>query len=259
MKKLFVSLIILLLCVTLTFPALASDSAPRLVDNAGYLSDGEASALSDRLDSISKRYDLDVVIVTVPDLGGKSAMAYADDYYDENGYSPDGILLLVSRSERKWWISTAGYGISVFTDAGLEYMEDRFVGYLSDDEYGKAFNTFADLCSDFLQQAESGRPYDVGHLPRAPFDPVKRLAISLGIGFIAALIATLVMKSKLKSVHAQPAASQYVKDGSLQITESREIFLYRHVDRQAKANNNGGSGTHVSSSGRVHGGRGGSF
>ena len=42
--------------------------------------------------------------------GGKTAEAYADDYYDYNGYgygeNDDGLLLLVSMGEREWAITT---------------------------------------------------------------------------------------------------------------------------------------------------------
>ena len=75
-------------------------------------------------------------------------MAYADDFYDYNGYgygdSRDGILLLISMEERDWRISTCGYGITVFTDAGQEYISDKFLPYLSDGDYSEAFTKYAD-------------------------------------------------------------------------------------------------------------------
>lgn len=52
----------------------------------------------------------------------------ADDFYDYNGYGygeeGDGIIFLISMEERKWQISTCGFGITAFTDAGQEYMAD---------------------------------------------------------------------------------------------------------------------------------------
>ncbi len=52
-----------------------------------------------------------------------------------------------------------------------------------------------------------------------------------------------------------------MKDGSLKITESRDLFLYNSVSRTEKPKNNssGGSSTHTSSSGSTHGGGGGKF
>ena len=68
-------------------------------------------------------------------------------------------------SERKWCISTHGEAIQIFTDAGQEYMTDNFGSYLSDGEYYEGFMKFADLCEEFIIQAQSGEPYDVENLP----------------------------------------------------------------------------------------------
>ena len=54
------------------------------------------------------------------------------------------------------------------------------------------------------------------------------------IGLIAGLITAFVMKGKLKSVRKQDSARTYVKPGSMQLTYSRDIFLYRNVERTKK-------------------------
>ena len=99
---------------------------PRLVDDAGLLSDSEEEELLGELDEISERQEFDVAVVTVNSLEGKTAEAYADDFYDYHGYGfgtdHDGILLLVSMEARDWHITTTGYGITAFTDAGIEYI-----------------------------------------------------------------------------------------------------------------------------------------
>ena len=99
---------------------------PRLTDEADLLTDEEEELLLKQLDEISERQNCDVVVAAVDGLDGKSAMEYADDFYDYNGYGMgnerDGIILLVSMEERDWWISTCGFGITAFTDDGLDYI-----------------------------------------------------------------------------------------------------------------------------------------
>jgi uncharacterized protein len=86
------------------------------------------------------------------------------------------------------------------------------------------------------------------------------ILISAGVGLVIALITVGIMKGKLKTVRRQPAAGNYVRKGSMNITESSDLFLYSKVNRTAKPKNNGsGSSTHTSSSGRTHGGGGGKF
>jgi len=259
-KKCLSFLCLLLLCVSVVLPAHAEGSSPRLVDNADYLTDSEETTLLNKLDEISTRQGLDIVIVTIPDLYGEDITAFADDFYDESGYHPDGILLLISDYDREWAISTAGYGITAFTDAGQEYLTGLFLDALSEGQYVAAFDTYANLCDEFITQAKAGTPYDVGTLPKGPFHMVRSLLVSVGIGLFAALIVTGSMKGKLKNVHARPTASQYVMPGSMNITESREMFLYSQLQRHKREKEkSGGSSTHTSSSGRTHGGSSGKF
>ncbi len=251
----------ILLVLSVSVPVYGWSGTPLLVDEANLLSDSEEDVLLETLEDISYKHQMDIVVVTAKSLQGYSPRNYADDFYDYNGYAEDGILLLISMEDRDWYISATGYGITVITDAGLEYISNRFLDNLSDGYYYDAFMTYAQLCDSFIAQAKTGSPYDVGNLPKGEYPFGFNLFISLVIGFIVALIVTGVMRSQLSSVHFQGGAKNYVKTGSLHVTNSREIFLYRQVHRRAKPkqNSSGGSSTHRSSSGRSHGGGGGKF
>lgn len=256
-NRLFVLTLILCLMTALVLPVYAAPDL--LVDDADLLSGAEAAQVESELSRISGKYGMDIVIVTVESTGWQSPMAYADDYYDYNGYGPDGILLLISMEEGDWWVSTTGYGITAVTDAGLQYMSDRFVPYLSDGEFAQAFLEFARLCDEFIAQAKTGDPYGSHNLPKEPFDLGKNLIIALVIGLVAALIVTGIMKGQLKSVRRQVRADAYITADSLQLTHSRDIFLYSHIRRRERPKQSSGSSTHTSSSGTRHGGGGGRF
>lgn len=256
-RKLFTLMLILCLAVGLVLSAYAAPC--HLVDDAGLLTGTEAAQLETELSRISDRHNVDIVIVTVDSTGGESPMDFADDYYDYNGYRADGILLLVSMGDNDWWVSTTGYGITAVTDAGLDYMSDQFVPYLSDEDFAQAFEKFAQLCDEFITQAKTGDPYDSHNLPKEPFSLVTNLLIAFGIGLVAAWIVTGSMKAKLKTVRRQAAADNYITPNSLHLTHSRDLFLYTHLDRREKPQSSSGSSTHTSSSGTTHGGGGGKF
>ena len=113
-NKLFILTVILCLVAAL---ALSVCAAPDyLVDDAGLLTGEEAAQVEAELSRISAQYGMDIVVVTVDSTGSKTPMAFADDYYDYNGYRADGILLLISIEESDWWISTTGEGITAITD-----------------------------------------------------------------------------------------------------------------------------------------------
>lgn len=259
MKKIFSIMMMLLLIAALSLNVLAA-SDDRLVDEADLISAFEEDYLRNRLNEISDQHDFDVVIVTVPALNGQSAESYADDYYDYHNYRPDGVLLLVSIYDRYWHISTTGFGITAFTDAGLAYVEEQFMDDLSDGNYSDSFNSFVTVSEDMIIQAKNGEAYDIGNMPKAPFNPMKTLLISLLIGLVAGLIAVGILFAQLKTVRSQPAATQYVRSGSLELTRCNDLYLYHQIHRvKRETSSSGGSSTHRGSSGTSHGGRGGSF
>lgn len=66
---------------------------------------------------------------------------------------------------------------------------------------------------------------------KAPFNVGMGILIAVAVGFIIALIITLTMKSKLKSVRPNNSAREYIKKGSLNLRVNRDTFLYRKVER----------------------------
>lgn len=274
-KKISILFLTFLLCLLSIVPVFAeaedegfADEYYRMMDMAGLLSDSDAARLLDRLDEISLRQKMDIVIVTTNDLEGSGVMEYADDLYDYcnfgYGTTRDGLLLLISMEDNDWWISTCGYGITAFTDAGIQYIGEQIVPYLSDRDFAGAFDAFIDQCDAFITQAREDKPYDRSNLPRKPMSR-GWIFVSLIGGLCLSLFTVGKMKNKLKTVRAQAAADSYIKPGSLNINDSREMFLYRSVTRTQKPKNNSssssdsGSSTHTSSSGTTHGGGGGKF
>ena len=89
------------------------------------------------------------------------------------------------------------------------------------------------------------------------------IPISLVVGVVLSLMVVGTMKSKLKTVRFQAAANNYVKAGSMNLTERRDIFLYNTMTKTKKEKNDsssgGGSSTHTTSSGSTAGGGGGKF
>ncbi len=269
-KKISILLFSFILCVCAAVPAFAdavdgfASEHERVIDAAELLSDSEKKALGEKLDALSALRKTDISVLTVKTLDGKTPRDYADDFYDDGkfgfGEGRDGVLLLVCKEENDWYISTHGYGITAFTDEGRRYIGEKMKPDLSAGNFAAAFNTFAELCDDFIEQARKGSPYDVNNLPKGPLSLIW-IPVSIAVGVMLSFVTVGKMKAKLKTVRFRAAAGSYMKDGSLNVTESRDMFLYNTVTRTAKPKNNssGGSSTHTSSSGSTHGGGGGKF
>ena len=122
-------------------------------------------------------------------------------------------------------ITTTGFGIRAITDAGLDYISDQFLPYLSDGEYLDAFETYADLCDEFLTQAKTGNAYDGDHMPKGAYPWLKNLLIALGSGVVIALLIVEGMRRSLKSVKMQRSAEKYAGDktaGSFPVYQNKQ-------------------------------------
>ncbi|MGN1182703.1 MAG: TPM domain-containing protein [Faecalibacillus sp.] len=260
MKKILLTFIsFVLFTMMLIIPSYAQET--RCYDGAHLLSIENQEKLNNQLNSLSHKYDFDVFIVTIDSLEGQSSREYADRFFDEKKYGmgqgEDGILLLIAMENRDWAISTCGFGITAFTDAGQEYMVEQFKPLLSEGQYYEAFNEFAHLCDDFIQHAKNGEPYDRSSLPKKAIQ-LYWIFIAIAIGCLIALLIMLGLKAQLKTVRHQPYASDYVHH--LKINRHQDIYLYRNVTRRKKPEKtSGGSSVHRSSSGSYHGGSSGHF
>ena len=291
MNKKFLSLLLaLILCFALVPAVLADSSKSVIYDQEQLFGEADTEMLNARLAELCDTYNVDVAIVTTTSLDGKTAQEYADDFYDENGIgggdSKGGILLMISSAERKWAISTAGYGIFAFTDDDLEYISYNFLPYLSDGDWYSACTSFISDCGPCLVAAEEDdQPYDPDDFDNDYYDnyepitssgyfSIAWLGMALIVGLIAAFIGMSVMKSGMKSVSMRESAADYLRAGSFKPGRQQDLFLYHTVTMTARPKNNdndngghhggfgsggGFSSTHVSSSGTTHGGSSGSF
>ena len=259
MKKILSLVVLVLIIASLSFTAFADFENPSIVDDAGYLMQSEFASLTEKLDKVRNEYDFDVAIYTESDMTSDTAEASADDIYDYNGYgageNDDGIMLYICFDTREYHFTTHGKGLGYFNSNGLAYLESKVVPYLSENDYYEAFEEYIETTDELLQMAKDGKPYNEKQYS------MKYLFGVIIVCLIAPLlIAFWMMKRKLKKMKTaveNDYAANYIKPGSMRIDTSRDLFLYSRITKTEKPKSN--SGTHTSSSGRTHGGRGGSF
>ncbi len=261
--------ILMALLALLPLGASAGEARPLVVDNADLLSDGDAVQLERLLERLRDELHCELAVVTVSSTGGKSAQAYADDFFDENGYGygtgDNGILLLVHMGikDREWAISTYGLGHRALNDGALDGLEDRVVPYLSEGQYYRAFQVFAEGCDYYLRYYNNPDSVDPESVWMTYLEDDVNvgflLLIAVAVGVVIAFLTVNGMKAKLTSVRSRDEAGDYVRPDSFRLTKSRDIFLYHTVTRVRRSNDSSSGGGHRSSSGRTHGGRSGGF
>lgn len=236
-RKIISALLVLILCLALPFGA--SAAGERLVfDEADLLTASEELTLEQRLMEVSRAYEAQIVVYTIPYLESGDVYSYVDIVYDSMGFgygeNRDGVILLVCMNPREYMILSNGFAGVAIDHSLIEYMGENIVPDLSDGNYADAFHNFANMCDYHLNGYINGYPYDAGFW----------LIASLIIGAVVALIAVLIMRSKLKSVRWQNQAANYVKPGSMKVTLQEDIYLYRTVTRtKRETESSSGSGT----------------
>ena len=103
--------------------------------------------------------------------------------------------------------------------AYYDYLDQQYYGY---DDYSE----------DYYDEYEDDEDY-----PKS-FNIGRSLLIAFIVGLVISLIITGIMRSKMKSVRYERAASNYIKQGSMNVLRSRDIYLYSTVTKIPKPQNN---------------------
>ena len=261
MKRRIVSIfLVLMLISSLAITTYATEIAliedgNCVYDEANLLTASEEDEIAEVLEDVSAAYETQLVIVTVPELDS-SIDYFAEGLYDTMGFgygdSYDGVLLIVCMEPRECSILCNGSAANTITPDTRDQILDAVASYLSDGDYAEAFLAFAQECEYYLDgssenSAASTYP-DNGNRERSEFTFGSTLLSSLVVGIVAGLIVVAILAGQLKSVKKQNQAREYVKSGSMHLTERSDIFLYRNVSRTKRDSGSSSSGSRSRSS-----------
>lgn len=252
MKKYICLLLVLFL---LAVPVSANGN---LVHDGEYLlTQEEAIYLESYYAEFEKNQGFTPILVTTESFEGKSPETYAANWYDSHGYPYDGILLLVSFTEGQWYLLTNGACYDRIPDWETERIGEELVAYLRAGECYEAFCLFPELAWDAYAEDSTISSQGGAHAPAVQQKHYgKTVATCMAVGMVIGLVAVIIMASQMKTVRAQNAASDYVRPGSMVLTNRRDIFLYSHVSRvpkpkQSSGGSHGGGGSRGGAGGRI--------
>lgn len=272
-RKIAILISVLLLLTCIAVPVCCAEGTfPYVTDKAGLLTAQELSALEDRAKDISSRYDLGVYIIVLDDFQkysnyrsiSNAAMDIYDSYGLGMGEDKSGVTLMLSMAERDYILDFFGSRADyAFTEAGRDRMEERVVSHLRSNNYYGAFTAWLDLCESYLRSAENGTPVGQGELSSADWQEDSEGMGFLAVipGILAAALTGAILVAPMRTAGQKTHASDYVVDGSLELTRRSDMFLRRSVTRRPRQDNHnsrpGGGSVHYSGGG--HSGRSGKF
>jgi len=265
MKRAKILLISMLLCLLAAVPAWAQ----RVYDQADLFSAQEEETLEGAIQTLTGRMNMDFVLLTTNYKEGKSQAAYADDFYDYNGFGfgseRDGMLFMIDMQDRDCYISTSGLMIDYLTDDRIAYIlqeDDGLWDLLSEGRYASASARVMDEVWEFYQEG----------IPQAPRKTLSlwKILASLAAGFFAGTGRVKSIESEYKMENARKIAATsafaYTAASRFAFGDTADDLLTKHVTQRiiqtprvtggGGGSSHSGSSTHTSSSGHTHGGGG---
>lgn len=256
-------IVAILFAVVLVFsyaliPAAADDSSfiYLLDDSADLLSDSEEATLSATLAEVRDACDCNVVFFTANDLNGAdfshlhTAQDYTQRYYETHcGVNVDGVVVSVILSDEDGDRQVSVYGTGkcekLLSNEESEEIRSDAISYHHPGTHGYY---------DFLNAIALGIKEAV-----PPHLKWYSLPLAIVIGFVIALLIMNGFKRQLKTVVMQRGASNYVRPDSMQVTASRDTYLYSTVSRTARPKESSSGGSSHSSGGGSYSGGGSKF
>lgn len=286
-------MLIMLLAVT---PAMAftDDQLYFVTDNADILTDEEDYALETAAAELSNTYGFGIYMVLVDsylDFNSDIVECTRNIYYNYDlGYGSDceGMILLVSISERDMYLSAEGYiANDVFGEDVRDAILDEVAAWFGEDDWAGGLRAFINESGMYLEDAQavsgpvysgdgyqseydpdyySGKEYDSDYYDNgyAPdYDGVRYnvsdifegiMTVILGAVIIAGIVCFIFYR-QMKSVHQGTTAFNYLTEDALKLTVREDRFMHStQVRRKINNDNNGGSGGSKSGGGVRKGG-----
>lgn len=238
-----------------------------VTDQADILTSEEEASLMEQAAIISNASGCDVFIITVDDLRNYACTDSIETCADEIragynlGSSKDGniLMLILSMAERDYTLMAHGdFANASFTDYGKNLLQDEFLDDFSENCWYDGFYDYLSTSEYYLNTSIEGDPIDV-HGVSTPSDyrqpPIGEMIIGAVIlGFIPAIIVTLIIRSRMKSVAKKTEANNYIVRDSINITHRVDRFTHMTQARvydppHQEKSSGGGGGTTTSHSG----------
>ena len=243
-----------------TFQDYHAGNPPRVVDNAGILTEEQKAELTEQVERICNTYDYSYVIFTDDSTHGLSREVYGADFIYFGGYGKGDdysavcFFLCLEEGNRGWLtISTNSYE-EVYT-SDVTYTIDEIVD--SDMRSGNYYTAIKKQ-ADYIEKSLSEGNFELIERPK----PKKTnffgwpLIVGIIISLIISGMTVSDMKSKMR-LHTAVSANEYLVKGSLNIRNLTKKLMYVTVSKRKKnteSSGGGGGGSSYSSGSSSSGG-----
>lgn len=151
MKRILSIIVTVLLLACLITPALAYSSertAALVVDEVHVFSESETALLLEKTESLSQKYDCDIVVYTSPNYPKETENESLDYILSQNNYGSgeqnSAIIFVYFEAERRVALMTQGFAEEVYTVYGLDYFLDDPIVQFNENLWYEGYDLYLD-------------------------------------------------------------------------------------------------------------------
>lgn len=233
----------------------------KIYDFAELLTEEEEKQLYDKVKEFIANTNLDLAIVTINTNVKDSTQEYADDFYDYNDFSIDGLAFVIDMQNRIFYISTAGKAMLYYDDYRIEYILSALDQEMYNHEYFNACNTLISQLTEYYNHGFSDNADKYVVIGTQIYRKTPYLLLSI-IAVVSAIIGTLILALRNKKIKLATNSNDYFDNKSFEITKDTKEFISSNTSRvyippaDSGGGGSSGGGFHSGSSGASHGGGG---
>ncbi|ADL03098.1 TPM domain-containing protein [Lacrimispora saccharolytica] len=237
----------------------------RVYDDAGLFSQEETETFETQIQAMRKEMNMDVVILTTDQAGGKSAGEYAEDFYIRGSFGVgkdyNGVLFLIDMDNRELYILPVGTMNRFLTDKRWNSILDEAYDQVSSQKYGACAQSFLDGVTKYYRAGIPGGQYnydkETGKVSVYRSIRWYEAALAALAGLVAAGIAcggvTSRYSMKKERDWARNSLMAYRGDSQFRYSDQTDHLVNKTVTYAMiprNQGNGGGSGGGMSSGGR---------
>lgn len=245
----------------------AVDSNQKVYDFSNILTDEEEQKLTDRMNSFTEKYKIDIVILTdnYQYTEDSQNTTFATDFYDYNDFGInyekyDGVMLFRNTYEQNPYFDAYSFGNAqlYFYDTRLSNTLDYIYDDIHSEAYYSGFNKFIDKMEEYYNEGKLTDYYvdESGFLQKQKTASyyLKMIGLSMLIALVITGIIIYILIKKNKMVLKATKATAYMNKEKSKITNVQDNFITSNTTSYVISSDTSSGGGHSSSGGSSGGG-----
>lgn len=260
----------MLAMTTLVSAGSADDKRVFEDDGEDILTDAEEEKLQNHIEEIKEKYDSDTVIwvFNKENIDSNTLIQLCMDAYNSGvkgtyKFRDNGLIIALNMCNDEDGRDYCICGVALEGEDPVlgEYFADvvenktSFLSNLGEQKWYSAFENVLNLSEEFLEQAKTGERFSKSNPYKKNMSKKGFFVLSIieaGIAFLFGKGYAKKLRSSMDTAIKRTEATEYINQGSFNVTQASDMFLYSNVTRTpipTETRSGGGGGGFSSSSG----------